>query len=222
MPTATGYTLTTTTTAPFAAALERVRAELNEEGFGVLCEIDVQATLREKLGVEQEPYTILGACNPSLAHEALVRRTRARHAPALQRRRLRAGRRDAHLGDRRRPDALDRRQRRACPSRGKGAGEARCGSRASRQQPLVQQQSHVSPRQFSGLSEASRMRRETSRVSFLMCPFCVRELLTKSTMQSARSMRRSFPILGLSGTEQCSASSDRQGEVAAAECRQTG
>ena len=71
MPTATGYTLTTTTTAPFAHAVERVRAELKEEGFGVLCEIDVQATLREKLGVEEEPYTILGACNPSLAHRAL-------------------------------------------------------------------------------------------------------------------------------------------------------
>jgi uncharacterized protein (DUF302 family) len=71
MPTATGYTLTTTTTAPFAEAVERVRAELKEEGFGVLCEIDVQATLREKLGVEQEPYMILGACNPPLAHQAL-------------------------------------------------------------------------------------------------------------------------------------------------------
>ena len=71
MPTATGYTLTTTTNAPFAEAVERVRAELKQEGFGVLCEIDVQATLREKLGVEQEPYTILGACNPPLAHQAL-------------------------------------------------------------------------------------------------------------------------------------------------------
>ncbi len=71
MPTATSYTLTTTTTAPFIEAVERVRAELNEEGFGVLCEIDVQATLREKLGVEQEPYMILGACNPPLAHQAL-------------------------------------------------------------------------------------------------------------------------------------------------------
>jgi uncharacterized protein (DUF302 family) len=71
MPAAIGYTLTTTTSAPFADAVERVRAELKEEGFGVLCEIDVQATLREKLGVEQEPYTILGACNPTLAHQAL-------------------------------------------------------------------------------------------------------------------------------------------------------
>jgi uncharacterized protein (DUF302 family) len=72
MPTTTGYTLTATTTASFADAVERVRSELRTEGFGVLCEIDVRATLREKLGVEQEPYVILGACNPPLAHEALT------------------------------------------------------------------------------------------------------------------------------------------------------
>jgi uncharacterized protein (DUF302 family) len=72
MSTATGYTLSTTTTASFADAVERVRAELKEEGFGVLSEIDVQATLREKLGVEEEPYVILGACNPPLAHRALT------------------------------------------------------------------------------------------------------------------------------------------------------
>ncbi len=68
---ATSYTLSATTPLPFIDAVERVRAELKTEGFGVLCEIDVQATLREKLGVEGEPYLILGACNPPLAHQAL-------------------------------------------------------------------------------------------------------------------------------------------------------
>jgi uncharacterized protein (DUF302 family) len=71
MPTATGYTLTTTTDISFADAVDRVRTELKEEGFGVLCEIDVQATLHEKLGAEMQPYLILGACNPPLAHQAL-------------------------------------------------------------------------------------------------------------------------------------------------------
>jgi uncharacterized protein (DUF302 family) len=68
---ATGYTLSETTQLPFEQAVARVREELVSEGFGVLCEIDVQATLREKLGVEGEPYLILGACNPQLAHRAL-------------------------------------------------------------------------------------------------------------------------------------------------------
>jgi uncharacterized protein (DUF302 family) len=70
MPT-DSYTLTRSTELPFAEAVERVRAELAEEGFGVLCEIDVRSTLREKLGVERDPYLILGACNPQLAHRAL-------------------------------------------------------------------------------------------------------------------------------------------------------
>ncbi len=55
----------------FADAVERTRAALQEQGFGVLTEIDVQHTLREKLGEEMEDYLILGACNPPLAHRAL-------------------------------------------------------------------------------------------------------------------------------------------------------
>ena len=67
----TRYTLGGTSAAGFDETVEHVRQELKERGFGVLCEIDVRETLRAKLGVETEPYVILGACNPPLAHRAL-------------------------------------------------------------------------------------------------------------------------------------------------------
>ncbi|MFE2727443.1 DUF302 domain-containing protein [Kitasatospora sp. NPDC059327] len=63
--------ITVTLDAPFAETVDRVRAALAEQGFGVLTEIDVRATLRAKLGEELEDYLILGACNPPLAHRAL-------------------------------------------------------------------------------------------------------------------------------------------------------
>src|SRR3974390_815256 len=65
------YGITVRTHIPFAEAVARVRQALKDQGFGVLTEIDVQATLRDKLGQEMEDYLILGACNPPLAHRAL-------------------------------------------------------------------------------------------------------------------------------------------------------
>ena len=59
--------------ATLASARERITAALKEEGFGILTEIDVQSTLEKKLGVHTEPYVILGACNPELAHAALTK-----------------------------------------------------------------------------------------------------------------------------------------------------
>ena len=66
-----GYGFGRKVTGPFAATANRVREALQAQGFGILCEIDVAAKLKEKLGADFPPYLILGACNPRLAHQAL-------------------------------------------------------------------------------------------------------------------------------------------------------
>ena len=65
------YGTSITVDLPFADAVARVRDALKGQGFGVLSEIDVTATLRDKLGEQIEDYVILGACNPPFAHQAL-------------------------------------------------------------------------------------------------------------------------------------------------------
>lgn len=65
------YSFDTTLNMPYEEAIKHVKDALKAEGFGVLTEIDVRQTLHEKLGTEMEPYVILGACNPQLAHRAL-------------------------------------------------------------------------------------------------------------------------------------------------------
>ncbi len=66
-----GYGRTVVIDEPVAEAVPKVKEALQAQGFGTLTEIDVQATLKEKLGAEVDPYVILGACNPRLAHRAL-------------------------------------------------------------------------------------------------------------------------------------------------------
>ena len=56
----------------FEAAIQQVTEELAKEGFGILTVIDVQATLKTKLDLDMPPYRILGACNPTLAHQAIA------------------------------------------------------------------------------------------------------------------------------------------------------
>jgi uncharacterized protein (DUF302 family) len=71
MTATTSYTLQTTTSLSYDDAVARVRELLPDEGFGVLTEIDVKATLKQKIDVDRSPYIILGACNPVLANQAL-------------------------------------------------------------------------------------------------------------------------------------------------------
>ena len=68
----TAYGIRRVVDRPYEEALDRMKSALANEGFGVLCEIDIRQKLKEKLGVDFERYVILGACNPPLAHKALL------------------------------------------------------------------------------------------------------------------------------------------------------
>ena len=66
------YSYSKSTNLSFQEAIEKVKEELTKEGFGVLTEIDIKATLKEKLNIDFDNYVILGACNPPFAHKSLL------------------------------------------------------------------------------------------------------------------------------------------------------
>jgi len=66
------YGFSTTLNTEFNKAIEQVTAALKTQGFGILSDIDVQATLKARLGADTRPYRILGACNPTFAHKAMT------------------------------------------------------------------------------------------------------------------------------------------------------
>ncbi len=70
--TMTAYGMKKTVALPYEKAIEKVRVALKDQGFGVLTEIDIKSKLKEKIGVDFKRYMILGACNPPLAHKALL------------------------------------------------------------------------------------------------------------------------------------------------------
>lgn len=66
------FTIATTIEVPFPEAVDATRVALADQGFGIISEIDLAATLKQKLGVDMPPQLILGACRPELAHQAVV------------------------------------------------------------------------------------------------------------------------------------------------------
>ena len=88
------YTLSAEIDRPYAEVVEATRAALAEQGFGVLTEIDLAATLKAKLDVDVPPQVILGACRPAARLRRRSRSTRRSRRAAVQRRRTRSRRRD--------------------------------------------------------------------------------------------------------------------------------